>query len=107
MSRSTHILCPVSRNTYHKRFAIVVMLVLAGIVSAGITGSTDSHSSRKIPKSQRNSVTGGWTSTGDMDDPRIFHTATMLLNWKVLVAGRNGTSLPSTTIFEPSTNQLR
>ena len=35
MFRSTHILRALSRNTYHKRFAIVVMLVLAGVVSTG------------------------------------------------------------------------
>src|SRR5438477_55243 len=47
---------------------------------------------------------GTWTPTGSLTDRRAFHTATLLPNGKVLVAGGfNGASLPGAEIFDPAT----
>ena len=49
-----------------------------------------------------------WTSTGSMGTPRMTHTATLLLNGKVLVAGgspANGSAitLSSAELYDPAT----
>jgi len=49
-----------------------------------------------------------FTSVGNMTTPRTFHTATLLLDGRVLIAGGNsdvaGTNLNSAEIFNPITN---
>jgi predicted RNA methylase len=49
---------------------------------------------------------GQFTSTGGMSVPRVFHTATLLGNGKVLVAGgdnRRGTTYATAELFDPAT----
>ena len=52
-------------------------------------------------------TTGGWTATGSMNTSRGFHTATLLPNGQVLVAGgesgsgRTFTLLTSAELYTP------
>ena len=50
-------------------------------------------------------VTGTWSPTGSMTTPRSRHTATLLLDGKVLVAGGRNNNLATATaeLFDPST----
>lgn len=50
--------------------------------------------------------TGNWTATGSMSNAREKHTATLLLNGKVLVTGsfnNSGGVLSSAELYDPST----
>jgi len=47
---------------------------------------------------------GGFTATGSMATGRSFHTATLLKNGKVLIAGGfNGTALATAELYDPAT----
>ena len=50
-------------------------------------------------------VTGNWTVTGILGTARYYHTATLLLNGKVLVAGgaNSGDYLTSAELYDPAT----
>jgi large repetitive protein len=51
-------------------------------------------------------ATGKFTSTGGMSVPRVFHTATLLSDGKVLVAGgdnRYGTTYRTAELYDPAT----
>ena len=50
-------------------------------------------------------ATGTWSATGSMHDARTNHTATLLLNGKVLVVGGNGSEsiLTSAELYDPAT----
>jgi Galactose oxidase, central domain len=53
-------------------------------------------------------VRGAWTLTGNMHDARSQHTATLLLDGRVLVAGggtANGISLHSAELYDPNTGE--
>ena len=50
-------------------------------------------------------ATGTWSQTGNLNFARYFHTATLLPNGKVLVAGGygNGTTLYQSELYNPAT----
>ena len=51
-------------------------------------------------------ATGEFTSTGSMSVPRVFHTATLLGNGKVVIAGgdnRYGTTYSTAELYDPAT----
>src|SRR5205809_751006 len=49
-------------------------------------------------------ATGTWTATGSMHDARESHTATLLKDGRVLVAGGQGSGyLASAEIYDPAT----
>ena len=53
-----------------------------------------------------NAQTATWASAGTMTTPRVYHTATLLQDGTVLVAGgeNNGTVTASAEIYSPATN---
>ena len=55
-----------------------------------------------------NPATGTFTSTGSMGTARVGHTATLLANGKVLIAGGNDATgtLATTEVFDPSTGSF-
>src|SRR2546428_7899751 len=51
-------------------------------------------------------TTGGWSTTGNLNSARAYHTAALLANGKVLILGGldgNGYSLNSAELYEPAT----
>jgi hypothetical protein len=51
-------------------------------------------------------VSGGWSDTGSLNTPRELHTATLLPNGNVLVAGgESGNVLQSTELYNPATGK--
>jgi N-acetylneuraminic acid mutarotase len=71
-------------------------VLVAGGASGG-TISTETLSSAEI----YDPATGTWTTTGSMTSARIYHTATLLPNGTVLVAGGSGSSA-SAEIYNPA-----
>src|SRR5437879_12542395 len=52
---------------------------------------------------------GTWRTVGDLNQARAGHTATLLANGTVLIAGgkdRSGHAMPHAEIFDPSTGQF-
>ena len=49
-------------------------------------------------------ASGTWSATGSLTTPRFNHTATLLPNGKVLVAGGSGTSSPlsNAELYDPA-----
>src|SRR5258708_1786051 len=72
---------------------IVALLLLVGLVELVRPGPVAHASS------------GTWSPTGSMSMARVNHTATLLTNGKVLVAGgvSNGRALASAELYDPST----
>src|SRR6266550_1143955 len=68
----------------------------AGFVCLFILGASG------IPRIATAQSTGTFTPTGSMTIPRTGHTATLLANGKVLIAGGNG-PLASAELYDPST----
>ena len=75
------------------------------LVAGGLVGAMDATASAELLR-PRSSTTWAWVITGDMLTQRIWHTATLLLNGKVLVAGGYNYSfgyLASAELFDPAT----
>ena len=76
------------------------VLVAGGVSVTGGLGTTYSSAELYDP------VSGTWSAAGSMSIPREFHTATLLPNGKVLVAGGNdgaGYNLASAELYDPDT----
>jgi N-acetylneuraminic acid mutarotase len=81
------------------------VLVVGGSIPAGFVTYTLATAELFDP------VAGTWTLTGSLNVPRAGHTATLLANGKVLVAGGSfydnnaftSTNLPSAEIYDPAT----
>jgi Galactose oxidase, central domain len=77
--------------------SVGVLLSLAGL-SESVTGTPATKAPAQTP--------GTWETTGSMADPRYRHTATLLPNSQVLVAGgigRSGAALASAELYDPAT----
>ena len=77
------------------------VLVAGGTSLIGPNGSTTFNSTEVYDPPM-----GTWTASGNMGTARYFHTATLLTNGKVLVAGGNGSNnnpLGSAELYDPAT----
>jgi len=93
-----------SNNTQKRaRLRVALILALVGLISAVVF---------VLAPSRRASAqaAASWSYTGNLNTARIEHTATLLQNGKVLVAGGNGSdgnhiplSLNSAELYDPAT----
>lgn len=72
------------------------------VLVAGGIGAFIGDSSRLISAELYNPDTGSWTNTGSLSQARFLHTATLLPNGQVLVAGGEP-SLASAELYSPDT----
>jgi hypothetical protein len=100
---------PTGSMTIARAFHTATLLADGRVLITGGSpaawGTTDKLASAEIydPK------TGKFSATGSMTEPREFHTATMLADGRVLVAGGSGSSvddLASVEIYDPSTGRF-
>lgn len=84
------------------------MVLVAGGIGRDSTGAETSLDSAEL----YDPATGVWSRTASMSTPRIYHTATLLPNGKVLVAGgasridasgNQATPLDTAEIYDPAT----
>ena len=80
-----------------RRFGAIRALVLVGLLGIGLIAST------AVPAVGSSNT---WTPTGSMTNARTHHTATLLANGEVLVAGGgNTTILPSAELYNQTTGK--
>ena len=72
------------------------------LVAAGF-GSSGGVSGLLASAELYDPATGNWTVTGSLNDKRTNHTATLLPNGQVLVAGGNGSLQPAAELYDPAT----
>ncbi|MGD0573644.1 MAG: kelch repeat-containing protein [Sedimentisphaerales bacterium] len=76
------------------------------VVGGGVTGGPGGYNFHALSSAELyDPVTGTWTTTGAMNNPRIWHTATLLPNGKVLVTGGDNYNgvLSSAELYNPAT----
>jgi hypothetical protein len=81
------------------------VLVAGGSSSAGVISSTGANSSAEI----YDPMSGSFALTGSMASARYAHTATMLPDGKVLIAGgqnENGTAQASAELYDPQSGSF-
>src|SRR5690348_10719431 len=78
----------------------IVTCLLTGLLAC--SGVSDARKSMTV-------TAGSVTSTGKMSTPRAGHTATLLPNGKVLIAGgmeRNGVFFATAELYDPTTSKF-
>jgi hypothetical protein len=75
------------------------------LVAGGYDGNYISSAKRDLSSAELyDPATGTWTATGSLTNARIEHTATLLPDGKVLVAGGfNGSAISSAELYDPAT----
>jgi N-acetylneuraminic acid mutarotase len=95
-----------SLNTARENHTATLLLNGQVLVAGGFTGFASSVQTLNSAE-LFNPATGIWTPTGNLNSARSLHTATLLPNGEVLVAGsfnfNAGTVSPSAELFNPST----
>lgn len=89
-------------RTTHARKLLALLVTVLGLISA----ATSVRSSASVTSVQTPTPT--WTMTGNLNTGREGHTATLLQNGKVLVAGGVGSngSLNSAELYDPGTRMF-
>src|SRR5262249_50829830 len=89
------------------RIVIGFALYAAGLVLALSpmgSGATEDNTAAELSQSVPTQGSGTWRATGDLVTPREGHTATLLPNRQVLVAGGFGlSSLASAELYDRAT----
>jgi hypothetical protein len=108
----THGWTETSNSMSTSRYFHTATLLANGqvLVTGGVVGK-DSQNHAIISKSAElyDPQTNSWTATGSMNTKRIFHTATLLPNGKVLVVGGNTSesaptgALKTSELYDPTT----
>ena len=84
-----------NRREYTRRAAVLIVAATGLIICAtpSLTGSVLAYARSAAPS---------WSFTGSLNTPRVGHTATLLPNGKVLVAGGSGQD-PRAELYDPAT----
>ena len=75
--------------------------LIAGGVSYGIGVPQPGHTPREAEV--YNPATGSWKNTASLNEPRTYHTATLLTDGKVLVVGGSGSG--SAELYDPESQE--
>ena len=79
------------------------------VASGSTNGPQDFHYPQITSAELYDKATGTWTLTGSLTDARVLHTAALLLNGQVLVAGgwpnhtHTGGALATAELYDPAT----
>ncbi|HVS82488.1 MAG TPA: hypothetical protein VHE60_12225 [Pyrinomonadaceae bacterium] len=77
----------MKKQTNHARHHVGLILALVGLISV----TTLVLSPARLASAQ--AVAPSWSYTGNLNISRVAHTATLLLNGKVLVVGGNSSAI--------------